>query len=158
MLDVGDTVPDFTLPLAHAERKIEAVPFSSLLGGAPIVLSFYPLAFTRVCTAQMCETRDAQATIGDLDATVVGFSIDTAASNLHFARMHQMKHGLYCDPNREVVHQIWATQTVAGVKECAKRGWLVVDKTGKVVEKWITDVSGEWSGLAPIQAALQKAR
>lgn len=158
MLEVGDAVPDFSLPLAFADGRRDPVAFRSLLARGPVVIAFYPLAFTRVCTVEMCEIRDAQAAMDELDATVVGFSIDAAPSNAHYARLHEMKNGLYSDANREVVDRIWATQRVVGVDRCAKRGWLVVAQDGTVAAKWVTDNASEWSGLAPVKAALEKLK
>lgn len=156
MLNVGDRVPDFTLPFARADGKRDAVAFSSLLGKGPVVIAFYPLAFSGVCTKEMCEMRDSQATLDGLHATTVGFSIDTHFTNAQFAKANALQHGLFSDPNREVVETIWATMTVAGVQRAAKRGWMVVGKDGRVAEKWVSEDSGVWSGVGPIEAALSK--
>lgn len=155
MLHIGDAVPDFTLPLAFADGRRDPVPFRSLLGRGPVVIAFYPLAFTRVCTVEMCEIRDAQSAMEELDATIVGFSIDAAPSNAHYAKLHDMRIGLYSDANRDVVDKIWETQRVVGVERCAKRGWLVVAPDGRVAAKWVTDVPAEWSGLAPVRQAVE---
>lgn len=158
MLDVGDTVPDFALPLAYADGRKERVSFRSLLAQAdgPVVLAFFPLAFTGTCTRELCEMRDQQAMFDTLNAKVVGFSIDTPHTNVHFAKAHNLEHGIFSDPNREVIEDIWATQTVVGVHRVGKRGWVVVGTDGKVAEKWITDEPGEWTGVGPIESALQK--
>lgn len=155
MLRVGDKVPDFTLPLATAGGSRTPVAFSALRATGPVVISFYPLAFTGVCTAQMCEARDAQATLAQLDATVVGFSIDSVAANVAFARHNHIPFGIYSDANREVVRNLWETQTVIGVRDVAKRGWLLADREGVVRALWVTDDADDWSGLAPIEAALR---
>lgn len=156
MLNVGDMVPDFTLRLAFADGRRDPVAFRSLLADGPVVVSFYPLAFTGVCTGQVCELRDAQATLSALRATVVGFSIDSYAANAAFARLHGLPHGLYSDPNREVAPRIWEMQTVVGVRDVTKRGWMVIDRDGRVAARWITDDPEVWSGLKPIEAALEK--
>jgi peroxiredoxin len=157
MLNVGDKVPDFELPLAHADGRKDKVRFSSLLGKGPIVLSFYPLAFTRVCTAQMCDARDSMAALGRLGAQVYGFSCDNAFVNAQFAKHEGLAFGLFSDANHDVVESLWATQEVAGVRHAPKRGWLVVTPEGTVAEKWVTDVPGApWPGNGPIEAALQK--
>ncbi|HEX2022848.1 MAG TPA: redoxin domain-containing protein [Candidatus Thermoplasmatota archaeon] len=156
MLDVGDKVPDFTLPLARADGRRERVAFSSLLGKGPVVVAFYPLAFTGVCTKELCELRDAQAQLDRLRATTVGFSVDTPQSNAAYAKAHALAHGLFSDPNREVVGRLWGTQTVAGVRDVAKRGWLVVRPDGVVAHRWVTEDPEIWSGVAPIEAALAR--
>lgn len=158
MLNVGDKMPDFTLPLAHADGKRDPVSFHSLLGKGPVVVAFYPLAFSGVCTKENCEIRDAQGQLTALHATVVGFSIDTPHANVPFAKANALNYGLFSDANREVVDKIWSTMTVGGVQRAAKRGWMVLSKDGKVVEKWVSEDPTVWSGVKPIEAALAKAK
>lgn len=154
MLDVGDVVPDFELPLAFADGRKDKVHLKSLLGKGPVVIAFYPLAFTGVCTTENCQLRDAQAFLDHLDATAVGFSTDTPQTNVQFAKANGLKHGLYSDPNFEVVDKVWESATIGGVKHRAKRGWLVVDPHGKVAARWMSEDPSVWSGLEPIQKAL----
>ncbi|HVM44296.1 MAG TPA: redoxin domain-containing protein, partial [Candidatus Thermoplasmatota archaeon] len=61
------------------------VAFPSLLGRGPVVLSFFPLAFTRVCTTQMCEARDNAERYERLGAQLFGFSCDSKWANHRFA-------------------------------------------------------------------------
>lgn len=157
MLRVGDRVPEFTLPLATAAGSRAPVPFSTVRENGPVLLSFFPLAFTSVCTAQMCEARDAQATLAQLEprVSVAGFSIDSVATNVAFARHNHIPFGIYSDANREVVRALWETQTVIGVRDVAKRGWILADREGVVRALWVTDDADAWSGIEPIQAALR---
>lgn len=157
MLDVGDEVPDFTLPLAYADGRKDPVRFRSLLGKGPLVLSFFPLAFTRTCTRQLCDMRDHAAGLDALGAQAFGFDCDSAFTNVAYAREHGLAHGIFSDPNREVVDRLWATQTVVGVHRVPKRGFLVVDRNGRVAARWVTDEPGEWHGIGPIEEALAKA-
>ena len=158
MLNVGDTVPDFALPLAFADGKKDAVSFKSLLGKGPVVVAFFPLAFTGTCTKEMCDLRDHAADLDKLHATRVGFSCDTPHSNVEFAKQHQLKHGIFSDPNHKVVNEIWDTATIGGVASRAKRGWIVVDNRGKVAEKWVSDEPSVWLGIGPIEAAIAKVK
>ena len=157
MLDVGDEVPEFALPLAFADGRKDAVRFRSLLGAGPLVLSFFPLAFTRTCTAQMCEMRDRAAELDALGAQAFGFSCDSAFTNVAYAREQGLRHGIFSDPNREVVDRLWATMTVVGVERVPKRGFLVVGRDGRVVDRWVTDSPGEWIGLRRVEEALARA-
>lgn len=157
MLEVGDEVPDFTLPLACADGRKEPVRFRDLLGKGPVVLSFFPLAFTRTCTRQMCEMRDHAAPLDGLGVQAFGFSCDSAYTNVAYAGEHGLRHGIFSDPNREVVDRLWATMTVVGVHRVPKRGFLVIDGAGRVAGKWVTDAPGEWNGMKPIEEALARA-
>lgn len=158
MLRAGDKVPDFTLPVAYADGRRDDVAFSSLLGRGPIVISFFPLAFTRVCTVQMCEARDNAAEYEQRGAQLFGFSCDSKWANQRFAAEQQLRHGIFSDANRAVVERIWETQTTAGVERVPKRGFLVVDTRGVVVDAYVTEVAGApWVGAEPVLAAVEKA-
>jgi peroxiredoxin len=158
MLNVGDVVPNFTLPLAFADGKKDPVEMRSLLGKGPVVIAFFPLAFTGTCTQENCELRDHAAELDRLHVTRVAFSCDTPHANVEFARKNALTHGIFSDPNHKVVNEIWDTGVAGGVASRAKRGWMVLDKNGVVVEKWVSDDPGVWSGLKPIEAALQKVK
>lgn len=157
MLRPGDKVPDFTLPVGYPDGTRVNVTFSSLLGQGPIVISFFPLAFTSVCTTQMCDMRDGAARLDALRAQVFGFSCDSKWTNAKFAAEQHLAHGIFSDANRAVVDMLWETQTTAGVERVPKRGWMVIDSRGVVIESHITDASGEaWVGTVTIEAALAK--
>jgi peroxiredoxin len=157
MLAIGARVPDFTLPMAHADGRKDPVHLSHLLKDGPVVLSFFPLAFTRVCTTQMCDARDSHAATDALGARVVGFSIDTVFTNVQFAKAHDLKNGIYSDANRDVVERIWETEETAGVRHVAKRGWMVVASDGTVAATYVASKPGEpWPGSKPIEEALAK--
>lgn len=159
MLDVGDEVPDFTLPVGWPDGRRDPVQLKAALAKGPVVLSFFPLAFTRVCTTQMCDMRDALASLDALGAQAFGFSCDAVPTNAAFAKAEGLKHGIFSDANREVVDRIWATETVIGVHRVPKRGWMVVAQDGRVVDKYVADAPGApWPGNAGIEAALRKAR
>lgn len=159
MLNVGDTVPDFTLPLVTADGKRDPVSFKQFLQQAngPVVIGFYPMAFTGPCTKEMCEFRDRQAVFDHVGAKSVGFSVDTPFTTIEFAKTNQLKHPIFVDPNFTVIDKVWSTMIVAGIERRAKRGWMIVGRDGKVLEKWVSDDPAVWSGVDPINAALHKA-
>ena len=156
MLDVGEKLPDFTLPIAYADGRRSPVRFREHLGKGPVVLSFFPLAFTRTCTAQMCEMRDSHEALEALGAQFFGFSCDAAPTNVAYAQREGMRHGIVSDANREVVDALWETEEVLHVKRVPKRGWMVLDADGVVRAKWVSHDAGVWSGLAPVREALAK--
>ena len=158
MLNVGDKVPDFTLALAFADGKKDAVPLHTLLGKGPLVIAFFPLAFTGTCTKEMCEIRDQHDVLDALHVARVGFSCDTPHTNVEFANKNALKHGIFSDPNHKVVNELWDTAVIGGVASRAKRGWMVIDRHGKVAEKWVSDDPGVWSGIGAIEAALAKLK
>ena len=157
MLREGEPVPDFTLPVAYADGRKDEVEFRSLLGQGPIVLSFFPLAFTGTCTTQMCDARDHQATFASAHARVFGFSCDTVYSNVRFAREHALPHGIFSDANRDVVDIIWESYDVAGVRRVPRRGFMVVGPDGRVRAVHVQAPGTPWVGNQAIEDAIAKA-
>ncbi len=158
MVEVGDAVPTFTLPLATKDSWRGTFTLRDALKGGPLVMAFYPLAFTGVCTRQVCDLRDSLHAFTDLGATVVGFSVDTAPSNMAFARDQELPFGLVSDPNREVLPALGLmADKVAGVRNVAKRAVLVIDPAGIVVWKWVTEDADEWPGLDDVRRAVEQA-
>jgi len=157
MLQTGDLVPDFTLPVGYADHK-EEVRFSSLLGHGPIVLSFFPLAFTSTCTKQMCDARDHAATFASQNAKVFGFSCDTVWSNQRFAKEQALAHGIFSDANRDVVDKLWESYDVAGVRRVPRRGFMVVAPDGKVSAVHVQQPETPWVGNKAIEEAIANVR
>ncbi len=150
---VGSKLPDFTLKIATKEGAKEFT-FAKAAADGPLVLAFFPLAFSGSCTKEMCDLRDNFAVFDGLGATVIGFSTDSHFSNVHFAKEHNLAHGIISDPNREVVGKIWETGTVAGVVNVAKRGVMVLDAGGIV--KWAakSDDPTVWIGSDEVRKHL----
>lgn len=146
---IGSKLPDFTLPLATKDGKQEFA-LATHLGKGPIILGFFPLAFSGTCTKEMCDFRDNLGRFEGLGAKVFGFSIDHHFTNIEFAKAHNMPQGLLCDPNREVVGRIWETATVAGVHNVAKRGVMVVGGDGKVLWTSVSDDPKVWIGAEEV--------
>lgn len=128
-IQVGDTAPDFTL----LDQNRDEVSLQSLLAkGGDVVLSFYPLDFTGVCTTEMtCLSRDLSKFEGK-NATVVGISCDSFAAHKAFAEQENLSIPLLADMHRKVCRAYglyWPELNVAS------RGTVVVGPDGKV--KWI---------------------
>ena len=70
---VGEAAPDFTLE----STADEDVTLASFRGESNVVLAFFPLAFTTVCTAQMCSFTDDFSLFGSVNAKVFGISVDS---------------------------------------------------------------------------------
>jgi peroxiredoxin len=100
---VGDRVPDVTL----VNRDRQPAPLSDLRG-RPVVLAFFPGAFTGVCTREMCTFRDGLSGFTDLGAQVVGISVDTPFAQKAFAEQHGLPFTLLSDFNREAVRRLEA--------------------------------------------------
>jgi peroxiredoxin Q/BCP len=89
----GDKAPDFTL-YDHAGRPRT---LSALLAAGPVVLFFFPLASSPICTAQACHFRDLSAEFARVGAQRVGISTDTVTRQAHFARQRSFDYPLLSD-------------------------------------------------------------
>ena len=98
-LEVGEVAPDFTLPgmrlvdgqIEHSEYRL------SDHRGAPIVLAFYPLDGSKVCTAQLCSYQDQFAGFDSLGAQIWGISLQGVESHEEFARKNGLTFPLLAD-------------------------------------------------------------
>src|SRR3954469_25702623 len=89
----GDTAPDFTL-YDHAGR---ARTLSALLSDGPVVLFFFPIASSPICTAQACHFRDLSSEFAAVGAQRVGISTDAIHRQAHFAQQRSFDYPLLSD-------------------------------------------------------------
>lgn len=83
--------------------------------GEPLILFFYPKNFTKVCTAEVCEFRDAFSEFKDLNVKVVGISQDTISSHHKFKKENKLPFELLSDPKGKVAKLYKATIPVIGM-------------------------------------------
>ncbi|ELZ26287.1 peroxiredoxin [Halogeometricum pallidum JCM 14848] len=158
MVDLGDDAPDFTVPVANGD--VGTFSLSEHLDDAPLVLAFFPAAFTSTCTTEMRTFRDRMAQFEDVDATVYGVSIDTPFTLNEFRRQNDLNFPLLSDTNRELVHEYDVAMDFsdAGVRNVAKRAVFVVDADGEVTYKWVSDDPGAEPDYEAVAAAAESAR
>src|SRR5436190_2072262 len=89
----GDTAPDFTL-LDHTGRPRT---LSAFLSDGPVVLFFFPIASSPICTAQACHFRDLRSEFAAVGAQRVGISTDTVERQAHFAEQRSFDYPLLSD-------------------------------------------------------------
>jgi len=99
--------------------------------GEPIILFFYPKNFTRVCTAEVCEFRDAFSEFKNLNVRVIGVSQDTIASHHKFKEENKLPFELLSDPKGKVAKRYKATIPVIGMN---RRVTYLLDKELKIKE------------------------
>jgi len=127
-IDVGSTAPDFTLP----NQDREPVRLSARRG-RPVVLAFFPAAFSSVCTKELCTFRDRLSPLNLADAQVYGISVDTFFTLKAFQNDQQLTFPLLCDFNKQVIRDYGVfNEDMIGLKGIAKRAVFVIDKDGIV--------------------------
>ncbi|MEB3861439.1 MAG: peroxiredoxin [Desulfurococcales archaeon] len=136
-LKPGDKAPDFELP----DQDFNKVSLSSLLAkGKPVVLVFFPAAFSPVCTTELCTFRDKMAQLEKANATVVGISVDSPWCLKEFKERNRLQFPLLSDYNREVIklYDIVLPE-VLGLRNLAKRAVYIVKPDGTIGWVWYSD-------------------
>ena len=126
-LKVGDRAPDFTLP----DTQGNAVTLSRLLEKGPVILAFFPKAFTSGCTKQNQNFRDKFADVEGKGATVIGISTDRVDTQRKFKAELKLPYELLSDEGGKVAKQYAGTMAVVGV---ANRANFVIGQDGLVKE------------------------
>lgn len=140
MVEIGEDAPDFTVPKAGGEayNDIEEFTLADAVGAGPIVLAFYPAAFTSGCTAEMSAFRDAMDAFDDLDATVYGVSVDLPFAQNIWIQEEKLNFPMLSDWNHTVIRQYNVVlEEMYGMVEAAQRSIFVIDTQGRVTYKWI---------------------
>jgi len=132
---VGSKAPDFTL----MNENREPVTLSSQKGH-PVVLAFFPAAFSGVCTKELCTFRDAMAKLNNAKAQVYGISVDTFFTLAAFKKDQNLNFPLLSDFNKDVIQAYGAfNPDMIGLKGIAKRATFVIDKDGIVRHAEVLD-------------------
>jgi glutaredoxin-dependent peroxiredoxin len=125
---VGSKAPDFTL----MNENREPVTLSSQKGH-PVVLAFFPAAFSGVCTKELCTFRDSLAGLNKARAQVYGISVDTFFSLKAFQDQQKLTFPLLSDFNKQAIRDYGVfNEDMIGLKGIAKRAVFVIDKEGVV--------------------------
>ena len=128
-VEVGAKAPEFTLP--NQDRA--PVSLSDTLKAGPVVLAFFPAAFSGTCQAEMCKLRDSASALNKVNATVLGISVDTFFALKAWGDQNQLNFPLLSDFNKEVIAKYGVVNPdMIGLKNIAKRSVFVVDKGGVV--------------------------
>tara|TARA_B100001146_G_scaffold207921_1_gene203658 strand:- start:101 stop:565 length:465 start_codon:yes stop_codon:yes gene_type:complete len=152
MVEIGENAPDFELH--DGSRNIVTGREHK---GQNVVLAFFPAAFTGVCKNELCIFQDALSSLNDVNATVLGISVDSPFSNDAFAEANGLTFSILSDYTRSTVQAYGvALADFAGMDgyTAAQRAVFIVDENGDVVWKWVADVPSEEPDYAEIVAFL----
>ena len=136
-LNVGEKAPDFTLR-AHDKSEVTLCD----LRGKKVVLVFFPLAFSSVCTKELCLLRDDLRSYDELDAEVLAISVDSLYTLNKFREEHNYDFRLLSDFNKETIRSYGALheEFAYNMRGVSKRAVFVIDEGGIVRHKEILDV------------------
>ena len=133
--ETGSIAPDFTLP----NQDREPVTLSKQRG-RPILLAFFPAAFSSVCQKELCTFRDALGRLNNVKAQVYGISVDTFFALKAFADQQHLTFPLLSDFNKQVIRDYGVfNEDMIGLKGIAKRATFVIDMDGIVRHAEVLD-------------------
>src|SRR5213076_1664472 len=131
-IPVGSKAPDFTLK-SKQPSGVTDVKLSNNFGKKNTVLLFFPLAFTGVCTTEMCDVTAGLNSFTGLNAEVIAVSVDSPFSQQAWAQKEKIGITLASDLNKEVIKNYDVVfPMLAGVGDTAARAAFVIDKNGVV--------------------------
>ena len=120
--------PDFTL-VNQERQKVTLSDYR----GAPVVLAFFPAAFSSVCTKELCTFNDSLSRLAAAKATVFGISVDTFFALKAFHDQQHLAFPLLSDFNKETIRDYGVfSENMIGLKGIAKRAVFVIDREGIV--------------------------
>lgn len=151
-IQVGQAAPSFALYNTDKEK----VTLEDLKG-RNVLLLFFPLAFTSVCTAELCAVRDGISFYNNSNAEVFGISVDSLHSLKKFKEEQQLNFQLLSDFNKEASRAYGAIYETFGfdMKGVSKRAAFVIDKEGIVRYAEVLENAGLQPSFEAIQNTLQ---
>jgi len=150
-LDVGAKAPDFTL----FNQNREEVTLGNELKNGPVVLAFFPAAFSSVCSTEMCTFRDSMADLNKSSAQVLGISVDTFFAQKAWADAQKLNFPLLSDFNKEVIRDYGVVNPdMIGMKNIAKRAVFVIGRDGLVKHSEVLDDARNEPDYSKVKAAL----
>ncbi|HEX8310275.1 MAG TPA: redoxin domain-containing protein [Chthoniobacteraceae bacterium] len=157
-LSVGTKAPDFTLKSKNAEG-LRDISLSSYAGSKNVVLLFFPLAFTGVCTTEMCDITAGLSSYSDLDAEVIALSVDSPFAQEAWAQKEKISVTLASDLNKTTSKAYGILlDDVAGIGSASARAAFVIDKQGVIQYSEQTPTPLELPNFAAVKARLAELR
>jgi glutaredoxin-dependent peroxiredoxin len=148
---IGQAAPPFTL-FNSDKKEVSLTDYK----GKNLVLLFFPMAFTSVCTAELCELRDNIAVYEGLNADIAAISVDSPFTLAKFKEDQRLPFPLLSDFNKEVstaYGSIYDT-FVMNLKGVSKRSAFVIDKTGTVQYAEVLENAGEVPNFEAVRETL----
>jgi peroxiredoxin len=155
-ISIGSKAPDFTLKSKTAEG-LKEVTLSANFGKKQTVLLFFPLAFTGVCTQEMCDQTSGLGDYEQLGANVIGISVDSPFAQEAWAKANKIGLTLVSDLNKTTTKAYDVLfPMLAGVGDTSARAAFVIGKDGVVKYAEQTATPKDLPNFAAVKAALAK--
>jgi len=150
-VDVGSTAPDFTL-MNHERQPVTL----SAERGHPIVLAFFPAAFSSVCQKELCTFRDELTRFNHAKAKVFGISVDTFFTLKAFHDAQGLTFPLLSDFNKQVIREYGVyNEDMIGLHGIAKRAVFVIDGHGVIRHREVLQDARNEPDYQKVYAAIE---
>ena len=155
-IPVGSKAPDFTLKSKQASGLVD-VKLSNNFGKKNTVVLFFPLAYTSVCTAELCDVSNGLQSFSGAD--VIAISVDSPFAQEAWAKTNNIQATLASDLNKTVIKAYDVVfPMLAGVGDTAARAAFVIDKSGVVQYSEQTPTPKDLPNFTAVKAALAKLK
>lgn len=151
--EIGQHAPDFTL-FDTEKNMVNLSDFK----GKNILLLFFPLAFTSVCTKELCAIRDDINRYSNVHAQVIGISVDSLFTLKKYKEDQQYNFPLLSDFNKDVsaLYGSLYTDWKYEMKGVSKRSAFIIDKTGKIIYAEVLENASDVPDFSVINEKLDK--
>ena len=168
MLEAGDAAPAFEAPMVTPENaagksgeftseEVEPFALEDALAEGPVALAFFPGAFSRTCTREMCRMRDWWSELADLPGSVYGVSADPPFPQLAFVDAYDLSFPLLSTFNNDVLGEYGVRVEEGILRGIARRSVFVLAPDRTVEYAWAADEPLTFPDLGEIAAALESA-
>jgi peroxiredoxin len=131
-LTVGTKAPDFSLKSKQGDAIVD-INLSDYAGKSNVVLLFFPLAFTGVCTSEMCEVSAGLGGYDALNAKVIGISVDSPFAQAAWAAQEKIRIPLASDLDKETAFAYGTLlENLGGFGSASARAAFIIDKAGVI--------------------------
>ncbi len=155
-LSIGTQAPDFTLKTKTASGPAD-IKLSDHFGKKNTVLLFFPLAFTGVCTQEMCDITSGLNVYKDLGAEIYGISVDSPFAQEAWAQKEKIGIPLLSDLNKKVAQDYGVLlPDLMGFGSVSARAAFVIDKKGLIQYSEVTPTPKDLPNFNAIKATLEK--
>ena len=151
-MKVGDKATNFTLQ--NSERK--EISLKNVTEQNKALILFFPLAFSSVCSAEMCNTRDNMKLYNSLNVNVLGISVDSFYTLREFKKYNNLNFTLLSDFNKVVSSQFNVLyEDFYGMKGIAKRSAFIINQDLMVEYSEVLEDASKQPDFKAIQSALK---
>ena len=154
-LKVGDKAPNFSL--RNTEKKEVSLADYS---GKNVVVLFFPLAFTGVCTEELCSVRDDMSSYENLDAEILAISVDSLFTLDRFKAEQEYNFELLSDFNKEVSRAYGSMYDdfVLEMKGVSKRSAFVINGEGTICYAEVLESAGDVPNFNQVKKTLESLK